>query len=219
MRAIRMNIVERQASTPAYILCGGRSSRFGSDKARALIGNVPQLVALSQRLAECGRRVLHVAGRPDRYRDLGIDCLTDAQPDCGPLAGLVTALEHGVVGASSEAGRWLLLVNCDQAVWFEKWCDQLWEAALTSPSARAALYFDATWQPFPSLLHRDLLGEARLRLSERQLSLTAWFGDLDSRGLVARVRSEPGLDGATPDKAPQHWSFNTVDQFNALRPR
>lgn len=87
------------------ILAGGRSARFGSDKAAALLDGVPLLdrVAAALRpqvaaLVVCGR------DRP------GIVSLGDRPaPDLGPLGGLCAALAF----AAAEGFDWVLSAGCD----------------------------------------------------------------------------------------------------------
>ncbi len=188
---------------PAYILAGGQSRRFGSDKARHPTHSGPQLLALADQLRTAGHTVSVVADRADRYIDLGITCVVDVQPDSGPLAGLAAALEHHL--AASQPGPrstgWLMLVSCDQQHWQSSWYEEL--ARHTSDAVDAAVYFDTQWQPLPALYHCDLLPPIMQRLALRQLSL---HGLLDSLGeRVARVSTTA---------PPSRWSFNTLSDLN-----
>lgn len=70
------------------VLAGGRSSRFGSDKALALVGGVRLLDHAVAALAEQCTAVV-VIGRDDPQHD----CAPDRpRPDLGPLGGLAGAL-------------------------------------------------------------------------------------------------------------------------------
>ncbi|WP_166747783.1 molybdenum cofactor guanylyltransferase [Sphingomonas aerolata] len=91
-------------STPrilGVVLAGGRSSRFGSDKAQALLAG--------RRLADHARALLRphvddavVAGRDGLIRDL-------PGPDLGPLGGIAGALHHAAgLGYTS-----VLTIACD----------------------------------------------------------------------------------------------------------
>jgi molybdopterin-guanine dinucleotide biosynthesis protein A len=112
---------------PAYILCGGRSRRFGSDKARTSNAGQPQLLQLRDQLVKAGHEVHFVADRADRFNDLGVSCLVDPQADSGPLAGLSCALTHHARSVAMDdraldrTAGWLLLVSCDQAHWDPTW--------------------------------------------------------------------------------------------------
>jgi molybdopterin-guanine dinucleotide biosynthesis protein A len=97
----------------AYILVGGRSSRFvGGDKPSALIKgktlveNAADIVSA----ALPGTKTFLVARDEDQFveeaRRLGIDRINDRIPDRGPLGGLFSALAH----CESE---WLFLFACD----------------------------------------------------------------------------------------------------------
>ncbi len=92
---------------PAYILAGGKSSRFGSDKAVALFAGRP----LIQRLADAVRphvdRVVVVAERMDKYAHLGLRTIADLEPGLGPMGGLLTAL------GDCTDDEWLFLLACD----------------------------------------------------------------------------------------------------------
>lgn len=87
------------------VLAGGRSSRFGSDKAEALWQGRPLVehaVALLRPIAAdvvlCGRAYAGLAAIPDR-----------PAPDMGPLAGLNAALHH----AAAHGFDAVLTIGCD----------------------------------------------------------------------------------------------------------
>ncbi|MCA9181703.1 MAG: NTP transferase domain-containing protein [Planctomycetales bacterium] len=211
----------RATNCPAYILAGGRSSRFGSDKARIEVACVegrvePLLLALRRRLNQQGHAVEIVADRADRYEDLEVGCLVDHQTGQGPLAGVATALQH----REQQQPGWLLLISCDLFVWRSEWFESLAEKAnapqegLPAPSSQPAcdaiaFVSDTTdseraWEPFPSLLHTRLLPQAVTRLERGQRSLQTLFGA--SRAVGIQTQDNP-----------QSWTFNTVEQLRAIR--
>lgn len=180
--------------SPAYILAGGQSRRFGSDKARYAWPAGPQLQVLADQL-RCAGHVVHVvADRSDRYRDLGFNCLTDVQPDSGPLAGLARGLIHHRDG-------WLLLVSCDQRNWQPAWYEAL--AVHRDDDVDAICYFDTQWQPLPGLYHTRLLETILDRLQQRQLS---FHGMLETLG--------PACRPVQVSDPPSRWSFNTPTELD-----
>ncbi len=86
------------------VLAGGRSRRFGSDKAGAMLGDHSLLAharrALSPHVAE-----VVVIGGADGIPDL-------PRPDLGPLGGIAAALDH----AATHGFRCVLTLGCDMPV-------------------------------------------------------------------------------------------------------
>jgi len=78
----------------AAILCGGASRRMGSDKARLPHPSGGTLLERAAALAaSCCEEIVLLSGER-RYPELGLRELADAEPDCGPLGGLVAAMCH-----------------------------------------------------------------------------------------------------------------------------
>ncbi len=76
------------------ILCGGKSSRMGADKATLSIGGRTFLEHLVQEFAGDGEKILLSVGDKGRYEDLlqemhsQVTFVEDQYKDCGPLGGL-----------------------------------------------------------------------------------------------------------------------------------
>ena len=94
------------------VLAGGRSSRFGSDKALALLAGRPLLdhavASISphvETVVICGRTVEGAVGLADR-----------PAPDMGPLGGLNAALHH----AEQMGFDAVLTTGCDMPVYPEE---------------------------------------------------------------------------------------------------
>lgn len=147
---------------PVYILAGGRSSRFGSDKARADLHGTPMIQRLSAILLPVAESVTVVAERPHKYRDLGLMTIADEIPMIGPVGGLITALRHRQTG---RGAGWLLLSACDWAGARTTWVEEL--AAAADDGFDAVAFRDDRWQPLFALYHTRLIPEA-LRLARRR---------------------------------------------------
>ncbi|HJP65423.1 MAG TPA: molybdenum cofactor guanylyltransferase [Actinomycetota bacterium] len=74
------------------VLCGGGSTRMGRDKALIEIDGVPLFQVVAHRLAHAAWPVFLAPGRTGRLGEVGYPNLTDAEPDAGPLGGIVSAL-------------------------------------------------------------------------------------------------------------------------------
>ena len=147
---------------PAYILAGGESRRFGSDKARALLWGEPLILHVVQAIAPLTRSVAVVASAPGAYGDLGLRTLGDEEPRRGPLGGLVRALEDLDDG-------WLLLAPCDVIGLRPEWIATLWQAR--TETSRAVAFRDERWQTLPALYHRLTLPAARAALAAGERAL------------------------------------------------
>jgi molybdopterin-guanine dinucleotide biosynthesis protein A len=100
------------ASRPVtgVIVAGGRASRMGGrDKAFAAVGGEPIAVRTIRIFRELFPQVVVATNRPERYRDLGVETVTDRFADRGPLAGIHAALlasryPHAFVAACDMPG-------------------------------------------------------------------------------------------------------------------
>ncbi len=90
----------------AYILAGGKSRRFGSDKAQHLVDGDTMLERIYRAIAEAGFNVIYIIGRSEFP---GLDpksCIPDRVGDKGPLGGIYTVLSH----ATSDR---VFVISCD----------------------------------------------------------------------------------------------------------
>ena len=88
------------------ILAGGKSSRFGSDKALFEF-NGKKLVEYSiEKLSPICNRLLLSTNQPEKYAFTGLKTVTDIYPDCGPVGGIHACLLH----SGTEHN---LVIGCD----------------------------------------------------------------------------------------------------------
>lgn len=178
----------------AYILAGGQSSRFGSDKARAIVHGEPLLLRLIERLKTITRLdITLVVNEPQRYSDFGVEAITDLQPDLGPMGGLYSAIHHAVNRGPSG---WILLLPCDLLDYDPAWHRELLHQLQSAPTnTKAIAFFDKSWLPFPALYHTLLLTDLQNAIQTQQLSprkLLTTLGDsacgISTEGL-SQIRS------------------------------
>ncbi len=143
--------------TPVYILAGGRSSRFGSDKSRALLAGVPLIGHVASIAGGHSPDVTVVADRADAFADLGLRTIGDAEPYQGPLSGLRSALLD--VKSHAPQAAWLLLLACDQPDLRLDWIQTLHE--MLSPGRRAVVYRSDRWLPMPGFYHVSILPQVQ----------------------------------------------------------
>ena len=88
------------------VLAGGKSSRFGSDKAMAPVDGVPMVARVANELSKvCGAGVV-ISGNPSQYAELGYPTVPDKYAELGPMGGIVSTL--GIADAP-----FTLFVPCD----------------------------------------------------------------------------------------------------------
>ncbi len=146
----------------ACILAGGRSSRFGSDKARARIGDAVQIVRVARAIEPFASEVIIAAETAGKYADLGLKTIADHAPRQGPAGGLRTALEY------AGPDRCVLLVSCDLLEIRPQWLQRLILAAenyfpacsavdAATPAPRAVAFRHTHWEPLVAMYHGSAL--------------------------------------------------------------
>ncbi len=161
---------------PAYILAGGRSRRFGSDKARALVEGVPLIVGLARSLAEAGLPVTVVAARRDAYTDLKLRTIGDIVPGCGPLGGLWTALDD------HRREGWVFLCACDWVGVRPEWVSML---LAKSGGAQAVLFGSDREQPLFGFYHSSIREKVVGRVQAGRLKMLDLLPEIDVRTVPA----------------------------------
>ena len=189
-----------------YILSGGQSRRFGNDKARALIDNQPLLIRIAERMQHSCNHVFTVADKPEKYNDLGLVTLVDELPDCGPLAGLLTALHH----AKQNETDWILLASCDLTELKTSWINLLQQSI--TPAADV-IAFQGEFrkdgktrllEPFPGLYHTRLTAALETAIAE------------GTRSFQKLLTTHKGL--VTSIEKPADWpSVAQINTTNELR--
>ena len=181
----------------AYILAGGKSQRFGSDKSRARLGGTTLIDRTIRFVEKLDLPLTVVADRPERFSDLATPIITDEIPEHGPLSGLAAALNH----CPSES--WVFLISCDLKALEPHWLEQL--TAEIGPKHQAIAFRDQAWQPFVALYHPAILATVRRNLAQSELSLQKLLDQ------VATQAVELPRDWISPP------SINTPEDLDVLR--
>ncbi len=88
-----------------FILAGGKSRRMGTDKALLKFQEEPLLLHMIKSIEPfCDN--LAISGQNSDYSAFGIDMVPDLYSDCGPIAGIFSALNYSV-------SDWNLMVSVD----------------------------------------------------------------------------------------------------------
>ena len=123
------------------ILCGGQSSRFGTDKSQVIIDNMPQYLRIKNALLPYCQNVFISCRAEQTYLFEQEQIILDTQ-SAGPMSGLVSAIAH------NNLCGWLL-VACDWLNVSGKYIEQL--CAHRNPKYKAVCYVDEQQRKQPLL--------------------------------------------------------------------
>lgn len=98
---------EKPPHVTGVILAGGKSSRFGSNKAFALMEGTPLIERVLAVLKGIFAENIIITNSPDQYRHLGLAMHEDIVKGAGPLGGIWTAL-------TAIKTPWAFIAACDQ---------------------------------------------------------------------------------------------------------
>ncbi len=167
-----------------YILSGGYSSRFGSDKARVRIGGRELIRSVADELRSIGP-ITVVADSFGKYGDLGLNTVGDIWPHLGPMGGLLSSILHALRGEGeyrelwrrlkdmeiSEVQRfvpelfqverrgWVLLSACDLAGVKGRWAQRLAGELEGCGESVGAVSFGEPLEPLFAFYRLSVLGE------------------------------------------------------------
>ena len=103
----RMGVPERPVMSARFsgaVLCGGRSRRFGRDKATYVFNGTPLAKISLLALREAGAsEVFSIGGDADALGDMGFSAVPDDYPGEGPLGGIICALRQAALWQAASA--------------------------------------------------------------------------------------------------------------------
>lgn len=103
-------LIEMSAKTShsitAAIIAGGKSRRFGSPKALAVLGNTTLIDYAIHTAQAISEKIIISYGEENLFAGKIIPVIPDAIPGCGPLGGIYTVLLHAKT-------PWVAALPCD----------------------------------------------------------------------------------------------------------
>lgn len=166
---------------PAYLLCGGASRRFGSDKARQLIAGREMILCVADVYRGQEMPVVAVAREQGVYDDLGITTIADIVPSRGPIAGIVTALTDWTDRRERNQDNWVLVSACDWVGLDPEWIEQLVEHA--GPDDQVVLFRSRYAETLFALYHISARQHLRDCIDGGELALHQVIRKLNCREL------------------------------------
>lgn len=178
---------------PAYILSGGKSRRFGRDKARVEIEGVPLLRHVAHGISTAVSSITVVAGRQDEYAEMGLRTIGDRQPDRGPLAGIDAAL-------ADRGEGWIVVVSCDLLGIRPEWIEVLLERC--TEDVQTVLFRSDRWMPFPGMYHTSCHGRVEEHLKRGDLAVWQLVEAVPHRAVPLPPDWEEGVNINRPSDLP-----------------
>lgn len=176
-----------ETSNIVYLLAGGRSQRFGENKALHPIAGRPWIVYQADQWRALGWEPVVIGARHEDYAGLGLEVLIDEVPFQGPLAGLERALE----ASQSNQREWFAISSCDLLQVEPSWLNLFYSQDLRDKDAVA--FYDTCWQPFPSwFCKRAYATVHHFRLAGNQ-SFQGLFRELGERVLPLSLQGLPPI--------------------------
>lgn len=153
-----------------YILAGGKSSRFGSDKARAKLAGEPILSRLARLAHGLNTNVIVSSDSGTRYSDLNIAEIADINPGFGPLSGMQSILTRLPTNKA-------LILTCDMPLVSIKILQRL---IAECHDDYLACVFSAgeTLFPFPGIYNKKMLAHIEKKLNKNEFSICALLATL-----------------------------------------
>jgi len=158
------------------VLAGGRSRRFGQDKALATLDNVTLIQRSTDLLKEIGLEPVVITNESADYSFLNCRIERDVFPDHGPLGGLYTAMKR-LTGT-------LLVLTCDMPFLEPEVIRELVDSHKSPNKITVFEKKGDVWQPFPGVYNSalcELIGE---HLQKSDLSMQRLLERVPEREII-----------------------------------
>jgi len=132
------------ASVRGYVLAGGASSRFGTDKALAEFAGQTMLARAARLLSEATLPVKIVSSSA-KLSGESFETVPDLWPGEGPLGGILTALSDAK--KEGDEDTFALVVSCDMPFLTSDWLRFLAQRASTSGAEAIVPRSTQGWEP------------------------------------------------------------------------
>ena len=181
------------------VLCGGRSSRMGTDKAGLIINGKSFLQHQLDTLRSCGIKDLMISASPDspERRCPGARTVEDLYTDCGPLAGIFSVLK-------ACGTPYCVILSVDSVLVSSKTLTALMQLAEEQQSDITIVRSPSGMQPLTGIYKTSAAEEAERLLLSGKRAVRALFD-----------RFEP-LFLELEDSSPELFNCNTAEDLGQL---
>jgi len=134
----------------AVILTGGKSSRYGRPKGLETVDGQTLVKKIANEIRAAGILNIYLStNEPEKYADLGFPTIPDKFLDCGPLAGIHSAL------VETKADK-ILVLPCDLPAITSSEIKKILEAAIDDPKPVVFAVTESRDHPLCSIVSSEL---------------------------------------------------------------
>ncbi|MBI4349931.1 MAG: molybdenum cofactor guanylyltransferase [Elusimicrobia bacterium] len=171
--------IMRRRGVNAIVLCGGKSSRMGFDKAFIKAGGRTLVERQAEALGGRFGKVILATNSPGKHRVSGrVETVPDGVPGLGPLGGLAAALARSDARYNFAVACDMPFMNADLAVYMAGSVKKGYQAVVP--------FYKGEYQPLCAVYSRDCLGEMKEALARGRLKLVRLLGRLRVRKVTSR---------------------------------
>jgi len=157
----------------AVILTGGKSSRYGRPKGLETVAGQPLVKKIADEIRAAGISNIYLStNEPERYADLGFPTIQDKFVDCGPLAGIHSAL------VETKADK-ILVLPCDLPGITSREIKKILEAAIDNPKHVVFAVTESRDHPLCSVVSTELTESIEMELVKGHHSAHKFFRSVD----------------------------------------
>jgi molybdopterin-guanine dinucleotide biosynthesis protein A len=161
--------MQKRNDITGAILAGGKSSRMGSDKALLELDGVTFIQRIAATLEKAFAFLIVIADQKEDYAFLGLPVHDDIYKNCGPLAGIHSALTH----AQTDS---VFVTSCDVPLLTPQLIRQVIRQRMQDQVT--LLVGGNSLQPLCGLYHRSCLPVIERHLEQGQYSIQTCLRDL-----------------------------------------
>ena len=159
----------------AFIIAGGRSRRFGEDKALFDYRGMPLIQHVAESIKPAIGKIAIVADDAERFAFLGIPCYRDIIPGMGPFGGLHAAL-----------------TNADTVRIFVFACDMpgldadliRYMAAESEQYDVTVPYIEGRYEPLHAVYSKSCLAPVEKRIRDVNRRIISFYGNVSVRPIL-----------------------------------
>jgi len=149
---------------PAYILCGGKSSRMQTEKGLVSLEDKPLINHIINELKNSTKQIYLVTENTD-YEPFGFPLVADRYKEKGPLGGIHAALSH----TNTEA---VMVLSCDVPMIESSVLNTLIERHFAHGKTEITLASGPQkWHPLVGVYSKSILPELEIALRQNHLKV------------------------------------------------